>query len=89
MPGAIPITDTLVMSNGYHGKNPEWHDRTLIGYILSNRGARLLLDLCEKETELDACDVFILIVLMKLKISIYSTSPLICWNPFVWGSDIR
>ena len=89
MPDAIPITETIVMTNGYHGKNPEWHDRTLIGYILSNRGARLLLELYEKENEIDACDVFVINTLMKLKIPIYSTNPLICWNPFVWDSDIR
>ena len=41
MPDAIPITETVVMSNGYYGKNQDWHDRTTIGYILSNRGAKL------------------------------------------------
>ena len=89
MPDAIPITETIVMSNGYYGKNSEWHDRTTIGYILSFRGAELLLDLYEKETEIDVCDVFLINSLMKLKIPIYSTNPLICWTPFVWDSDIR
>ena len=89
MPDAIPITETIVMTNGYYGRNPEWHDRTTIGYILSNRGAKLLLDLYEKETEIDVCDGFLIRSLMKLKIPIYSTNPLICWTPFVWDSDIR
>ena len=89
MPDAIPITETIVMSNGYYGKNSEWHDRTTIGYILSFRGAELLLDLYEKATEIDVCDVFLINSLMKLKIPIYSTCPLICWTPFVWDSDIR
>ena len=89
MPDAIPITETIVMTNGHNGRNPEWHDRTTIGYILSFRGAKLLLDLYEKETEIDVCDGFLIRCLMKLKIPIYSTKPLICWTPFVWDSDIR
>ena len=89
MPSAIPITDKIVKHNFAENQHGWELDRTAHAYILSNRGAKILVDKFEETEYVNAVDTFIMHTFRDLNIPIYNTSPLICYCPLVSDSDIR
>ena len=93
--------DKFIMSNGikisaniakhnFSEKHDGWElDRTTHGYILSNHGAKILVDMFEKSDYVNPVDTFLMHTFRDLNIPIYNTSPLICYSPLVSDSDIR
>ena len=89
MPSAIPITDKIVKHNFAENQHGWELDRTAHAYILSNRGAKILVDKFEETEYVNAVDTFIMHTFRDLNIPIYNTNPLICYCPLVSDSDIR
>ena len=86
----IKVSDYIVQHNVADWYNHD-HDRTTHGYIISNRGAKFLLDRFEKGNigPRDAIDFWMMNSFMEKDINIYSSNPLLCWSPISGDSDIR
>ena len=86
----ITVSDHIVQHNLAVWDNHD-HDRTTHGYILSNTGAKFLLDKFKNDTinSTDAIDFWLMNSFIKNNIKIYSTAPLLCWSPMAGDSDIR
>ena len=67
------------------------HDRTTHGYIISNAGAKFLLEKIKNTTinQQDAIDFWLMNTFKNKNINIYNSFPLLCWSPIVGDSDIR
>lgn len=66
-------------------------DRTLHSYIISNKGANLILDIFNNMNKFigPPIDHWIIDVFNNNKIKIYSSYPLLCHCPMIYDSDIR
>ena len=66
------------------------HDRTTHAYIISNKGANILINEYKINPEINiAIDHWLLHVFFKNKIKIYNSRPLLCYSPLFKDSDIR
>lgn len=97
----IKVSDRLVEHN-IHNFNNHDHDRTFHGYLLSNLGAKFLIEQLEKiypkslaynifdrPTDTGPVDHWVIRLFYKNNIKVYSSTPLLCHSPLVGDSDIR
>lgn len=65
------------------------HDRTTHAYIISNKTAKLFIEIFNNVPKNQQLDHFMVYKLRALEIPIYNSIPLLCWSPMVGDSDIR
>lgn len=85
------VTENIVKHNHHRIKGEGWDiDRTAHAYIVSNEGARLLLDYFNSlKIITKPVDDLMLNYFLEQNISIYNSMPLLCHSPLVGDSDIR
>jgi len=85
-----PVSDNICQHNTTDWYNLD-HDRTTHGYIISNLGAKFLLDKFLNTTidKQGAIDFWLMNTFLNNNIKVYSSVPLICWSPITGDSDIR
>ena len=89
MSNGIKVSNNIAKHN-FTEKQDGWDlDRTTHGYILSNHGAKILVDMFEKSDYVNAVDTFLMHTFRDLNIPIYNTNPHICYSPANSDSDIR
>ena len=84
----IPINGHINRHNVANWYNHD-HDRTTHGYIISNRGAKFLLEQFNNSTRFEQIDHWMMNTFVNNNVKVYSSVPLLCWSPLVGDSDIR
>jgi len=70
--------------------NNQNHDRTTHAYIISNKCAKLLIDVFNSSEIINIpIDNWLLKTIIDNKIKIYNSQPLLCYSPLIGDSDIR
>jgi len=84
------ITENIVMHKLTREKDPWDTDRTAHAYILSNQGAKILLEYFDSQTTITRpIDDLMLNYFLKENLPIYNSQPLLCHSPLKGDSDIR
>lgn len=90
MKDCIFVNDKIIKHDVCKKWKGKQQDRTTHAYIINLKTIKLLLNQFKKlEHVYIPIDKFIIKMLIKTNIDIYSTYPLICWSKFKGDSDIR
>jgi GR25 family glycosyltransferase involved in LPS biosynthesis len=81
------VSSNIVQHFGEH--YGPFHDRTTHGYIISNKMARILLDIFNNNGLHRPFDHWLIEMLKKEKVIIYNSHPLLCYSPMNSDTDIR
>jgi glycosyl transferase family 25 len=85
---SIKVNEYICQSN-LSKFNNVYHERTIHGYIINYKLAKLFIEIFNNTPSPDAIDQFMIHKLKALEIPVYNTIPLLCHSPIISDSDIR
>jgi glycosyl transferase family 25 len=87
--GYFTYVNEHICQSNFKNLSNVYHERTIHGYIITLKVAKLFIEIFNNTPAPDAIDQFMIHTLRVLNIPVYNSIPLLCHSPMVGDSDIR